>query len=66
LILDERHLALVLRQYTAHYTATGHTSPVGSGPWGIETQPDRHVAGLRSIRRRAVAAGLINEYHHTA
>jgi hypothetical protein len=29
-------------------------------------QPDRHVAGLRSIRRRAVAAGLINEYHHTA
>jgi hypothetical protein len=32
LIVGERHLALVLREYVAHYTATGRTSPGGSGP----------------------------------
>ena len=35
-------------------------------PPDIETQPDRDVVGLRSVRRRPVVAGVINEYHHAA
>ena len=35
-------------------------------PPGVETQPVRDVADLRSVRRRPVVAGLINEYHHAA
>jgi hypothetical protein len=32
----------------------------------IETQPVRDVAGPRSVRRKPVVAGLINEYHQAA
>jgi hypothetical protein len=32
----------------------------------IETKPVQNVADLRSVRRRPVVTGLINEYHHAA
>jgi putative transposase len=35
-------------------------------PPDIETQPVWDVADLRYIRRKSVAAGVINEYHHAA
>jgi transposase InsO family protein len=66
LILSERHLALVLREYLIHYNGhRPHQSRLQMPP-GIETQPVRDVAGLRSVRRKPVVAGVINEYHHAA
>jgi putative transposase len=41
LILGERHLALVLGEYLAHYTATGRTSPGSSGPRTPGRTPSR-------------------------
>jgi hypothetical protein len=35
-------------------------------PPDIETQPTRDVIDLRSVRRKRVVAGAINEYHHAA
>jgi putative transposase len=35
-------------------------------PPDIETQPVRDAADLRSIRRKPVVTGLINEYHQAA
>jgi len=35
-------------------------------PPDIETQPVRHVAGLRYVRRKPVVTGVINEYHQAA
>jgi hypothetical protein len=35
-------------------------------PPDIETQPVRDVADLRSVRRKPVVAGVINECHHAA
>ena len=35
-------------------------------PPDVETQPVRDIADLRSVRRKPVAAGMINEYHHAA
>ena len=34
-----------------------------AAPPDIETQPSWDVADLRSVRRRPVVTGLINEYH---
>jgi transposase InsO family protein len=66
LILGERHLALVLREYLIHYDGhRPHQSRQQRSP-DIEAQPVRDVADLRSVRRRPVAAGMINEYHHAA
>jgi putative transposase len=56
----------VLREYLIHFNGHGRISPGGSGPPDIETQPVRDVADLRSVRRRAVVTGLINEYHRAA
>jgi len=39
--------------------------PAAAAP-DIGTQPIWDVADLRSVRRRPVVAGLINEYHHAA
>jgi putative transposase len=66
LILGERHLALVLREYLIHYNGRRpHQSRLHRPP-DIETQPVRDVADLRSVRRKPVVAGVINEYHHAA
>jgi putative transposase len=66
LILNERHLSLVLREYVRHYNGHRPHQSRGQRPPDIETQPVRDVAGLRSARREPVVAGLINEYRHVA
>lgn len=66
LIVGERHLAAMLGEYLLHYNATGRTNPGDSGPPDIETQSVRDVAELRSVRRKPVVAGVINEYRHAA
>ena len=66
LILGERHLDLVLRGYLIHYNRHGPHQSRQQQPPDVETQPDRDVTDLRSVRRRPVVAGLINEYHHAA
>ena len=66
LILGERHLALVLREYLIHYNGhRPHQSRLQRPP-DIDTQPVRDVADLRSVRRKPIVAGVINEYHHAA
>jgi hypothetical protein len=66
LILGERHLAVVLREYVAHYNGHRPHQSRQQRPPDIEAQSVRDLAELRSIRRRPVVAGLINEYHHAA
>ena len=66
LILGERHLALVLGEYVAHYNGHRPHQSRRQRPPDIETQPVPDIADLRSVRRRPVATGLINEYHHAA
>jgi transposase InsO family protein len=66
LVLGERHLALVLREYLIHYNGyRPHQSRLQRPP-DIETQPVRDAADLRSVRRKPVVARVINEYHHAA
>jgi putative transposase len=67
LILGERHLALVLREYVGgHYNGHRPHQSRRQRPPDIEAQPVGDVADLRSVRRKPVVAGLINEYHHAA
>ena len=66
LILNERHLALVLREYLTHYNGRRPHQSRRQRPPDIETQPVGDVADLRSVRRKPVVAGLINEYHQAA
>ena len=66
LILGKRHLALVLREYLIHYNGHRPHQSRQQRPPDIATQPVRDVADLRSVRRRPVVTGLINEYHHAA
>jgi transposase InsO family protein len=66
LILNERHLALVLRQYVAHYNGHRPHQSRWQRPPDIDTQPVRDMADLRSVRRKPVVAGVINEYRQVA
>ena len=66
LILNERHLVLVLREYLTHYNRHRPHQSRRQLPPDIETQPVRDVADLRSVRRRPVVTGVINEYHQAA
>jgi putative transposase len=66
LILNERHMALVLREYLIHYNRHRPHQSRQQRPPDVETQPVRNIADLRSVRRKPVAAGMINEYHHAA
>ena len=66
LILNERHLVLALGEYLTHYNGHRPHQSRRQRPPGIETQLVRDVADLRSVRRKAVVAGLISEYHHAA
>jgi transposase InsO family protein len=66
LIAGERHLALVLREYVAHYNGHRPHQSRQQRPPSVETQPVRDVVDLRSVRRRPVVTGLINEYHRAA
>jgi putative transposase len=64
LIVGERHLALVLREYVAHYNGHRPHQSRRQRPPNMEAQPIRDVADLRSVRRKRVVAGVVNEYHH--
>ena len=66
LILGERHLALVLGEYVAHYNGHRPHQSRRLQPPDIEAQPVRDVADLRSVRRKRVVAGVVNEYHPAA
>ena len=66
LILNERHLVLVLREYLTHYNRHRPHQSRRQRPPDIETQSVRDVADLRSVRRRPVVTGVINEYHQAA
>jgi hypothetical protein len=66
LILGERHLGVVLREYLIHYNRHRPHQSRQERPPDIETQPVWDAADLRSVRRRPVVAGLINEYHRAA
>jgi Integrase core domain len=66
LIVGERHLTLVLREYAAHYNGHRPHQSRQQRPPDIETQPVQDVADLRSVRRKRVVAGVVNEYHHAA
>ena len=66
LILSERHLDLVLREYLTHYNRHRPHQSRQQQPPDNETRPVRDVADLRSVRRKSVVAGLVNEYHNAA
>ena len=66
LILGERHLARVLREYVTHYNGHRPHQSRQQRPPDMQAQPFRDVADLRSVRRKPVAAAVINEYHHAA
>jgi transposase InsO family protein len=66
LILGERHLGLMLREYVVHYNRHRPHQSRRQLPPDIGTQPVRDIADLRSVRRKPVVAGVINEYHHAA
>ena len=66
LILGDRHLDLVLREYLIHYNGHRPHQSRQQRPPDIETQPSCDVADLRSVRRRPVVTGLISEYHRAA
>ena len=52
LILNERHLDLVLREYVKHYDGHRPHQSRHQRPPDIEAQPLRDLADLRSVRRR--------------
>ena len=66
LIIGERHLARVLREYVRHYNGHRPHQFRRQRPPDREAQLVRDVADLRSVRRKPVVAGMINEYHHAA
>jgi transposase InsO family protein len=66
LIIGERHLALVLGEYVSHYNGHRPHQSRRQRPPDMEAQTVRDVVGLRSVRRKPVVTGLINEYHHAA
>jgi putative transposase len=66
LIVGERRLALVLREYVVHYNGHRPHQSRRQRPPDMEAQPVRDVADLRSVRRKRVVAGVVNEYHHAA
>jgi hypothetical protein len=66
LILGERHLAQVPREYLIHDNRHRPHQSRQQRPPGIETQPVQDAADLRSARRKPLATGLINEYPNAA
>jgi transposase InsO family protein len=64
LIVNERHLATVLAEYTAHYNGHRPHRSLGQQP----PAPAPHVVDLNAARvhRRPILDGLINEYSQAA
>ncbi len=58
LILGERYLALVLREYLVHYNRHRPHQSRRQRPPDIETQSVRDVANLRSVSRKPVVSGV--------
>jgi transposase len=66
LIVGERHLVPVLREYVRHYNGHRPHQSRRQRPPDMQVQRVRDVADLRSVRRKRVVARVINEYHHAA
>lgn len=66
LILNERRLALLLREYLTRCNGDRPHQSRRRRPPDTGRQPIRDVAGLRSVRRNPVVTGLINESPHAA
>jgi putative transposase len=66
LIINEHHLALLLREYVTHYNVHRPHQSRWQQPPDIATQPVQDVADLRAVHRKSVVKGLINEYHQAA
>jgi hypothetical protein len=64
LIVGERHLVAVLREYVAHYNGHQPHRSLGQRP----PNPPPHVVDLVTARvhRRPILGGLINEYSQAA
>ena len=66
LIINEHHLALLLREYVTHYNVHRPHQSRWQQPPDIAAQPVQDVADLRAVHRKSVVKGLINEYHQAA
>jgi putative transposase len=66
LILGERHLVLVMREYAIHHDRHRPHQSRRQRPPDIETESVQEVADLLSVRRKPVVAGVINEYSRAA
>ncbi|GAA0980589.1 hypothetical protein GCM10009555_047350 [Acrocarpospora macrocephala] len=69
LILGERHLTRVLREYLIHYNGHRPHQARQQRPPDTEaqhTQDPAELTDLRSIQREAVVTGMISEYRHAA
>jgi hypothetical protein len=56
----------MLGEYVTHYNGHRPHQSRQQRPPDMQAQPFRNVADLRSVRRKRVVAGAINEYHHAA
>ena len=65
LITGERHLRLVLDEYTGHYNVHRPHRTLQQNPPGGRVHPPGHVAGMHVLRRDRVG-GLIHEYSQVA
>ena len=69
LILDDRHLAPMLQEYLIHDDGHRPHPSRRQRPPDIARQPSPEVIDLndlRSLRRKPVATGTINEYRRAA
>jgi transposase InsO family protein len=64
LIANERHLAAVLGEYTAHYN--GHRAHRALAQRPPNPPPAINPAPTGKIQRRQILSGLINEYAQAA
>jgi putative transposase len=66
LILGRRHLAAVLREYTAHYNAHRPHRALEQRPPLKQPPPSAEVIDLERVRRGDALGGLIHEYRLAA
>jgi putative transposase len=66
LIIGERHLTLAPGEYASHYDGRRPHQSQRQRPPDGEAQPARDLADPRSVRRKRVVAGVIDEYRHAA